>query len=156
MVTSIDSTGNLNQSSPDAPVVKGSDLFMACLQNFIEKFDKTVKSDEEAKQKEMIKELISAADTDNSGALSKDELSKVDLGDNKNLENFKNDLISNFDNYDKNKDGELSIDEMQETLKKKEFSIKELSEMAEAFKQNSKKEQPSISTASFEATLLNL
>ena len=156
MVTSIDSTGNLNQSSPDAPVVKGSDLFMACLQNFIEKFDKTAKSNKEAEQKEMIKELISAADTDNSGGLSKDELSKVDLGDNKNLENFKNDLLSSFDNYDKNKDGELSIDEMQEAIKKKDFSIKELSEMAEAFKQNSKKEQPSISTASFEATLLNL
>lgn len=113
---------NVNSASPlDA-------LSQAALESFAKSFDKA-DMDKDAKKKEQMKELMSEADTDKSGGLSLKELSSVDTTQSKDKAKLVDDLIKQFKGLDKDGNGELSMDEMQELLKQKEFSIQELGGM---------------------------
>lgn len=117
--------GNTSSTSPlDA-------LSQAALESFAESFDKA-DMDKDAKKKEQLKALLSEADTDNSGGLSLEELSAVDTSQDADKAKLVDALIDQFKSLDKDRSGELSINEMQELLKKKEFSIQELGGMYKA------------------------
>lgn len=111
-----------------------TDLFLA---NFVERFNKVDKDDEEEQNKAKLKSLIKEADHDNDGELSKDELNSVDTKNDKNKAKMVNDLLGQFKVLDKDGNGKLSLTEMQEMLKQKEFSTQELSEMLNDDKENS-------------------
>lgn len=111
-----------------------ADLFLA---NFVERFNKVDKDDDEEQNKAKLKSLIKEADNDNDGELSKDELKSVDTKNDKNKAKMVNDLLGNFNVLDKDGNGKLSLTEMQEMLKRKEFSTQELSEMLNDDEKNS-------------------
>lgn len=106
-------------------------LSQAALESFAKSFDKA-DMDKDAKKKEQMKELMSEADTDKSGGLSLKELSSVDTTQSKDKAKLVDELIKEFKGLDKDGNGELSMDEMQELLKQKEFSIQELGGMHKA------------------------
>lgn len=106
-------------------------LSQAALESFAKSFDKA-DMDKDAKKKEQMKELMSEADTDKSGGLSLKELSSVDTTQSRDKAKLVDELIKEFKGLDKDGNGELSMDEMQELLKQKEFSIQELGSMNKA------------------------
>lgn len=104
------------------------------IDNFAKSYSKTEDPTEKEKAKEAaIKDIVSKADTDKDGSLSKAELSEFAKTEEGSGNKVLNELISSFDSLDKNKDGKLSLDEMKELLKKKEFSLQELKAINEDF-----------------------
>lgn len=126
---SLDSTQN-SKTSTSANVTMAQ-LMQALLESFAQSYSKTSESSDDKEKKQMIKDLVSKADTDKDGALSMDELSKVDTSENQKETNLVDELIRSFKTLDTNCDGELSIKEMQELIKRKAFSQQELADMSE-------------------------
>lgn len=92
--------------------------------SFVDTFDSS--SDETSKD---VKSLIAEADVDKNGSLSLDELSAYNKA---NPSDISKSLVSNFAKYDSSGDNELSEDELLVAMKPtdKEFTVRELSEMA--------------------------
>lgn len=123
-------TGSESTDSTDS----AKDLMDKILKSFLESFSDTFSKDNKGKSDEdaqKVKSLVGAADKDGNGSLSLDELSSVDTSQNPQQASFVKDLIKNFDTYDKNADGQLSIDEMKAAIPKKPFSLQELSAMSD-------------------------
>lgn len=139
MVTCIGGTGSSSYLAAPTEDSKSStsanatmaQIMQALLESFAQSYSKTCESPEDKEKKQMIKDLVSKADTDKDGALSMDELSKVDTNGNQKEANLVDELISSFKTLDTNCDGELSIKEMQELIKRKAFSQQELAAMSE-------------------------
>lgn len=122
--------------------IDASQLLQLSLKNFAASFDKSDK-DFEKKIEEKVKGLISSADKDKNGSLSKDELSAIDTKDNPELAKTVSKLISGFSAFDTNHDNELSAGELKDAFKKlnKEFSMQDIAKMAkehEEFKNSGK------------------
>lgn len=115
------------------------------LDNFIKSYDK---NDSKKFDKE-IKSLLDAADKDNSGSLSKAELSSLKATDDSEQSKEVRNLIKNFDDYDENKDGELSVTELKGALKKfrKQFSQQDIAKMAREMEEFNNSQNPLQITA---------
>lgn len=131
-----------------------SQIKKTLLKNFADSFDKTDKNAEK-KINEQIKSLISSADKDNNGTLSKDELSSIDTKDNPDLAKTVNSLINGFDSYDTNHDNELSADELKDAFKKlnKEFSQQDVAKMAKEMEEFRNSQAFAVSTSNFSSAL---
>ncbi len=107
------------------------------------------------KIQEKAKALISSADKDNCGSLSKEELSAVDTKNNPDLAKTVNTLINSFDNYDTNHDKELSAGELKDAFKKlnKEFSMQDIAKMAKEYAESKGSEKYAVSTGNFSSAL---
>ena len=156
MVSSTTAGGSALSSnvSSVSSFASSSCLFTMLLENFTNSYDDTHEDD----NKEMVKDLMEKADTDGNGSLSKDELASLKLQQGSNEAKFVNELVASFHSFDTNNDGELSIEEMQEAIKKKRFSQQELAEMAEDMSSESS-ENTGIDnniSSSFEQTLLGI
>lgn len=118
-------------ASVGTEAIDATQLIQLSLKNFISSFDKSDK-DFEKKVEEKVKGLISSADKDKSGSLSKEELSAIDTKDNPELAKAVNSLINGFATYDTNHDNELSAGELKDAFKKlnKEFSMQDIAKMA--------------------------
>lgn len=101
------------------------------LDNLAASYDKTDSNASKKIEKE-VKSLMSAADKDKSGGLSLKELSSVDTTNDSDLAKDVHDLISSFKTYDKDGDGQLSINEMEDALKglRKQFSLQDIAKIA--------------------------
>lgn len=128
-----------NRSNSATNSVHGQ-LVDAFIESYIERYDKTCDSDKAKHFKEVLKQLISKADTDDDGSLSMDELNSFDVGDDKNLKKLVNELETHFNELDKDRDGKLSLNEMMGLLKK-DYSIEELAEMAKNMSDSNKKSE---------------
>ena len=84
---------------------KSESILDSFLASFIENFNDD--------SSDTISDLAESADTDNNKGLSLGELSSLDSGNNSKESKLVNDLITNFDNYDSDRDGLLSETEMQ-------------------------------------------
>lgn len=129
-------------ASVGTEAIDASQLIQLSLKNFISSFDKSDK-DFEKKIEEKVKGLISSADKDKNGSLSKDELSAINTKDNPELAKAVNSLINGFATYDSNNDKELSAGELKDAFKKlnKEFSLQDIAKIAkehEEFKNSEK------------------
>jgi len=119
-----------SQNTSGAAQTTAKDILDTYIESFTASYDKTDDSKETNETKEMLKELSSSADTDASGGLSRKELLSIDTSDNAKEAKIVNTLIGKFTTLDKNKDGELSLSEMQDILKQKQFSQQELAAIA--------------------------
>lgn len=161
MVTSVSNSNssgyaNLSGSSTSSNTTEASGLLETYLKQYIARYDKDCDSAENEKRKEMIKDLLSKADTNKDSCLSLDELSKVDTTGNTEEKNFVNKLISEFKTLDKDGDGVLSISEMQTAILKKGYSVQEISEISKSLSSSDdSSSMMHISSASFLQTLLN-
>lgn len=115
-------------------------------ENFFKSFDKSSEENEKKKKefKRVASMLMANADKDKNG-LSKQELldfdtSKLSSDDVKIVNN----IISNFDNYDTNHDGLLSLNELQKPLPNKEFSLQELGAIAKSMSSEKDQDENSL------------
>lgn len=146
--TTTTTTGNTeNTISTDTDSAKSlmDKIVKAFLENFTESFDKEAKSKSAAEQKEMIKGVMAVGDTDQSGGLTVDELKAIDTKGNSEQASFINNIINNFSTYDTDGNGEISMDELQDKILTKDFSIHDIAKMAQEMK-NSASSTDSIST----------
>lgn len=141
-------------TSVSSGAIDASQLVKLSMKNFAASFDKTDK-DAEKKIEEKVKGLISAADKDNNGTLSKDELSSLDVKDNPDLAKAVNTLINGFDSYDTNHDNELSAGELKDAFKKlrKEFSLQDVAKMAKEMEEFNNSQSSAVSTSNFSSAL---
>lgn len=147
-------TGKSDSSASKPQTVK--DIIDLYLKKYSESYDTNLESTDSEDKKKKIKALVSEADKDKDGELSMAELTAVDVSGNKDESNFVQALINQFSSLDKNQDGLLSVDEMQDVKLKKEFSTKEMSDMAQSLSNSNKSNNNSANIAStFEGTLLN-
>lgn len=117
------------------------------IDNFAKSYSVTEdQSDEEKAKEAAIKDIISKADTDKDGSLSKNELSDYAKTDEGTGNKILNQLISSFDSLDKNKDGKLSFDEMKKLPNRKEFSQQEMKAINDEFN-NPNKTDSALGTA---------
>lgn len=104
------------------------------IDNFAKSYSKTEdQSDEEKAKEAAIKDIISKADTDKDGSVSKAELSAYAKTDEGTGNKILNQLLTSFDSLDTNKDGKLSLDEMKKLLNRKEFSMQEMKAINDEF-----------------------
>lgn len=141
-------------TSVSSGAIDASSLVKLSMKNFAASFDKTDK-DAEKKIEEKVKSLISAADKDKNGALSKEELSSLDIKDNPDLAKTVNTLINGFDSYDTNHDNELSAGELKDAFKKlrKEFSMQDIAKMAKEMEEFRNSQSSTVSTTNFSSAL---
>lgn len=134
--------------------IDASQLIQLSIKNFAASFDKEDK-DFEKKITEKAKALIASADKDNSGTLSKEELSALDTKNNPDLAKTVNTLINSFDTYDTNHDGELSAGELKDAFKKlnKEFSMQDVAKMAKEYAESKDSDKYAVSSGNFSSTL---
>lgn len=125
---------NLTDSLTSKKTVQ--DVIDLYLKKYSESYDTNLESADSEDKKKMIKSLISEADKNGDEELSKEELSSIDISQDKDKSDFVQALMSQFDTLDKNKDGLLSIDEMKDVVLKKQFSQKEMEEMAKGLGSN--------------------
>lgn len=92
------------QNSPESEESIVDKLKEAFLRNFLQGFEK----EDETKKSEDAASLSKSADTDGSKGLSVDELASVKPEEGTKKSEVVDDLIKNFNQYDTNKDGELS------------------------------------------------
>lgn len=79
--------------------------------------------------KKMLDDFMALADKDGSKSLSKDELASTDTDKNPIASFLSKDLLANFETYDTNGDGELSIGELKDALLGGQFSKQEAKAM---------------------------
>lgn len=132
------------------------DVIDLYLKKYAESYDTNLESADSEKTKKMIKSLIAEADANGDKALSMEELSSIDTSQDKGKSDFVQALIGQFDILDKNKDGVLSIKEMQDVVLKKQFSQKEMEEMAKGLN-NTTENQKKLTNicSSLEGAILN-
>lgn len=145
-------TASINSGT--SGVAMASQLQSLLLKNFAASFDKEDK-DAEKKIGEKVKALIAEADKDNSGTLSKDELSKLDTKGNPDLAKTVSNLINGFDTYDTNHDNELSAGELKDAFKKlnKEFSMQDVAKMAKEYAESKDSDKYAVTSGNFSSAL---
>lgn len=122
-------TSNDNSKTSSSGNVTMAQIMQKLLDNFAKSYAKTSESTEDQQKKQMVKDLLSKADTDKDGALSMDELKSVDTKGDAQMTNLVSELMSSFKTLDQNSDGELSLKEMEVVAKRKAFSAQELAQM---------------------------
>lgn len=129
--------GSVESTDSTSSKESAKDLIAKLMESFVESFTATFSKDNTKAADDASKtanSLESTADTDKSGGLSLDELSTAVKGSSSGQAGLINDFIKNFDSYDVNGDGQLSISEMTEAIPKKQFSQQELAAMSDSLK----------------------
>lgn len=110
-------------------------------ETFLKKYTDSYAKTDDKSSKELdkeIKSLMSSADNDKSGGLSRDELASIDTKGSAEKDEVVKDLIKNFQVYDTNNDNELSPSELKNALKKlnKQFSEQDIAKIAQENKKH--------------------
>ncbi len=109
---------NSDTSSSSSDLIQ--QLLESILDNLAESYgDESSESTAENK----INSLTSSADADSNGSLSMSELSSINFDDNEGQTGFVKDLMTNFENYDTDSDGQLSSDEMLSAMPKEQTNL---------------------------------
>lgn len=121
----------LGASEESSSVTK--DLFEQLMDATKESFANSFKdSDDSATDAAKAKSLLASADSDSSSGLSLGELSSLDKSSGAGKAGFVNDLISNFDKFDLDGDGQLSQGEVESAMPKGQFSAQEQKAMVDS------------------------
>lgn len=145
---SVNSTQNSSSSASSEP--SASDLIASLLEKLLESFTKSYDKNNDSKgsHSNKINSLLATSDTDKSGGVSLDELKSVDTSNNKNKAGFVNDLITNFNKYDADGDGNLSKSELLAAMPK-QFSQQEIAEMFKKGNSSSSVQNPALNIQTF-------
>lgn len=124
-VESADST-----SSTDSAKNLMQDLIDSFLKSFSDSFSKdNSKAMNDASN--AAKSVLNSADVNGNAGVSLDELSSMVKNSDSKPSDFVSNLMKNFDSYDTNRDGQLSLNEMTDSIPKKQFSQQELASMSD-------------------------
>lgn len=112
---------------------ESSSLFEQLMKSTKESFAKSfADSDDSVTDSAKASSLLASADFDSSSGLSLGELSSVSTSGGAGKAGFVNDLISNFDKFDLDGDGQLSQGEVESALPKGQYSAQEQKAMVDS------------------------
>lgn len=124
------------QNAGQSKDIDFSSLMDSFMDNYAKSFSKSSKPDETAEAQ--AKYIINSLDTDKNGTISTNELNDFKNSNlNPNLEKQISNLEDQFNIYDIDQDGALSLTEIDNALVAKCYSAQELSQMAKEFHEDS-------------------